>query len=86
MTIIVEEEAITAVVETEVANMVARKATASKGILILIRTSTVLYMKDKGMMQSTIIKWHMTKIKKNKVAMDLNSQIGHINQTLNATT
>ena len=92
MAIIVEEEAIVAVVETEEANVVARKAAtlvvarkATKGILILIQTSAVRCMKDKSMMWSTAVKLHMTKSKKNKAAMDLNSQIGHINQALNAT-
>ena len=86
-----EEEAIVVVMETEV-NMVARKAATlvvarktTKGILTLIQTSTVRCMQDKDMMWSTAIKLHMTKSKKNKAAMDLNSQIGHINQDLKAT-
>src|SRR5437762_10806961 len=92
MTIIVEEEAIEGAVETEEVNMVTRKAATlvvarktTKGILTLIQTSTVRCMQDKDMMWSTAIKLHMTKSKKNKAAMDLSSQIGHINQTLNAT-
>ena len=80
----VEAEVAIVVVKRKAAILVvARKVT--KGILTLIRTSTVLYMKDKGMMQNTAVKRHMTKSKKNKAAMDLSSQIGHINQALNAT-
>ena len=92
MAITVEEEAITVVVETKEANMVARKAAilavarkVTRGILISIQASIVLSMKDKGIMQITAEKLHMTKSKKNKAEMDLNSQIGHINQALNAT-
>ena len=92
MAITVEEEAITVVVETKEANMVARKAATlvvarktTKGILTLIQTSTVRCMQDKDMMWSTAIKLHMTKSKKNKAAMDLKSQIAHINQALNTT-
>ena len=92
MAIIMEEEAIVVVVETEEVNVVARKAATlvvarktTKGILTLIQTSTVQCMKDKGMTWSTAVKLHMTKSEKNKAAMDLNSQIAHINQTSNAT-
>ncbi len=94
--ITVEEEAIAAVTEAEVETVVAiveaRKAAilvvarkVTRGILISIQASIVLSMKDEGMMQSTAEKLHMTKSKKNKAEMDLNSQIGHINQALNAT-
>ena len=63
----------------------ARMVAVAMAILISIQASIVLSMKDKGMMQSTAKKLHMTKSKKNKAEMDLNSQIGHINQALNAT-
>ena len=49
-----------------------------------IQTSIAQYMADKDMMQSTVAKLQ-AKEKKKKAAMDLESQIGHINQALNVT-
>jgi len=91
--IIVEEEAIeeAAVATAVVAAMLAKEA-KEEAILVVakvarttsIQTSIARYMADKDMTQSTVAKLQ-AKEKKKKAAMDLESQIGHINQALNVT-
>ena len=94
MGIIVEEEATeeATMVAAVAAAMVAKEAkeeeilmVAKVARMISIQTSIAQYMADKDMTQSTAVKLHMTKSKKKKAAMDLESQIGHINQALNVT-
>ena len=88
MGIIVEEAT---VAEAVVAAVVAKEA-KEESILVVakvtrttsIQTSIAQYMADKDMTQSTVTKLQ-AKEKKKKAAMDLESQIGHINQALNIT-
>ena len=89
MGIIVEEEAIE---EAAVVAAVVAKEAKEEAILVVakvakatsIQTSIVRYMADKDMTQSTVAKLQ-AKEKKKKAEMDLESQIGHINQALNVT-